>query len=68
MLDLPKLEVAEKSRTYLFADGVKVGDADEDNFLARESGTHRLATADGKLHIVQPTWLHIEIDAEGFSV
>lgn len=32
------------------------------------SGTHRLKTQDGKLHIVPIGWLHIEIIADSWSL
>lgn len=68
MIELKELEKTEASRTYTFPDGAKVVLKDVTHFLARESGTHRLKTADGKLHIVQSGWLHIEIVAAAFSL
>lgn len=67
-MELTKLNPAEKSRTYSFPNGEKVTLNDVTHFLARESGTHRLQTADGKLHIVPVGWLHVEIDAASFTV
>lgn len=68
MIDLPKLEAPERSRTYQFPNGESVTIENVTHFLARESGTHRLQTSDGKLHIVPTGWLHITIDAGAFSV
>lgn len=68
MLDLPTLEKPENSRTYSFKGGEKLTLTNVTHFLARESGTHRLRTGDGKLHIVPPTWYHIEIEVSDFSV
>lgn len=67
MIELAKLEPAEKSRTYTFPRGELVKLNNVTHFLARESGTHRLRTADCKLHIVPVGWLHIEIEAESFT-
>lgn len=67
-LELNELKPAEKSRTYYFADGDTVVLKNVTHFLARESGHHRLQTGDGKLHIVSPGWMHIEIDADSFTL
>jgi hypothetical protein len=68
MMNLTKLDPVEKIRIYRFPNGERVELANVTHFIARESGTHRLRTADGKLHIVPVGWIHIEIDAEGFTV
>jgi hypothetical protein len=68
MLDLPALEKTEAKRAYTFKGGEQVTLMNVTHFLARESGMHRLRTGDGKLHIVPPTWIHIEIEVEAFSV
>lgn len=68
MLDMKALEKTEVTRTYTFPGGETVVLKSVTHFLARESGTHRLRTGDGKLHIVPTGWLHIEIEAEGFSL
>ena len=67
-MELTALNPTEKSRTYTFPNGEKVALKDVTHFLARDSGTHRLQTADGKLHIVPVGWLHIEIEASAFTV
>lgn len=67
-MELNKLNPIEKQRTYTFPGGEKVTLVGVTHFLARESGTHRLQTADGKLHIVPTGWLHVEIEAEAFSL
>jgi hypothetical protein len=66
--ELKPLTPPERSRTYEFPGGHRVTLANVTRFLARESGTHRLETADGRLHIIPAGWLHIEIDAEGWSL
>jgi len=68
VVELTRLDPPEKSRVYSFPGGEKVCIADVTHFLARPSGTHRLRTADGKLHIVATGWLHIEIEAAEFTV
>lgn len=68
MIELTKLDAAEKRRVYTFPNNEKITINNVTHFLARPSGTHRLQTADGKLHIVPAGWLHVEIEASGFSV
>lgn len=67
-IELTQLTPPENYRVYTFPGGEQVRLTDVTHFLARESGTHRLQTADGKLHIVPAGWLHIEIDARAFTV
>ena len=67
-MELTELNPKEKSRTYSFPNGEKVQLHDVTHFLARDSGTHRLKTLDGRLHIVPVGWLHIEIDAGAFTL
>ena len=66
MLDLTKLEQPERKRTYTFPGGEKIEILGVTHIAVKT--THRLQTSDGKLHIVPSGWLHIEIDAPGFSV
>ena len=67
-MELTALNPHEASRTYTFPNGEKVTLNGVTHFLARDSGTHRLQTSDGKLHIIPTGWLHIEIDASAFTV
>lgn len=67
VMELNKLDPAEKQRTYYYPDGAKVILTDVTHFLARDSGHHRLQ-AGGKLYIVAPGWTHIEIDAASFTL
>jgi len=53
----------ESTRTYLFASR-NIGFQNVTELIVRASGTHRLKTADGKLHVVQPGWLAITIEDE----
>jgi hypothetical protein len=68
MIELTKLEPAEQRRTYTFPGGETVVLIGVTHFLARESGTHRLKTQDGKLHIIPIGWLHVEIEADSFTL
>lgn len=67
-MELTELTPPEHSRTYTFPGGETVRLTNVTHFLARESGTHRLKTGDGRLHIVPAGWLHIEIEAEGWTL
>ena len=58
------IKLHEKSRTYRFADGeIQLSKVTE--LVVRDSGTHRLKTNDGHLHIIAPGWLAIEIEDDG---
>ncbi len=61
------LNPPEKTRTYTFPNGTVVL-TNVIEFEARPSGTHRLKTGDGKLHIVNTGWLHIELDTTAFTL
>lgn len=67
-IELTELQPAERQRTYTFPGGESVTLHNVTHFLARESGTHRLKTADGRLHIVPTGWLCISIEADSFTV
>lgn len=58
----------ERSRVYTFPGGDQVEIKGVSGIYVRESGSHRLNTEDGLRHIVAAGWLHIEIDAEGWSL
>ncbi len=67
MLQMNKLDPIEKTRTYTFPQNEVVVLKEVTQFLARPTN-HRLLTADGKLHIVPSGWIHVEIEAEGFTL
>ena len=68
MIDMTKLN-GEQSRTYHFPKGEAITLKKVTHFGVRPGGTtHRLRTADGKLHIVPAGWLHIEIDAKDWTL
>lgn len=64
---MQEINPPEKSRVYFFPAGETVRLEGVKAVAVRPSGTHRVATTDGKLHIVPVGWLHIEIDAEGWT-
>lgn len=64
---MQQITPAERSRTYTFPGGDKVTLAAVKAVGVRPSGTHRVATEDGKLHIVPVGWIHVEIDADGWT-
>ena len=61
MVEGIKTEVEEDFRIYHFDDNRKVVLADVIELLVRPSGTHRLKTKDGLMHIIPTGWIHIEI-------
>jgi hypothetical protein len=63
-----KLEPKENSRTYYFPDGSKVELKGIIELTVRDSGTHRLKTEDGKLHIIPTGWNHIEIETTDWTI
>lgn len=67
-LTLNPLVPAERSRTYHFAGGESTTMFNVTHLLVRPSGNHRLRTADGKLHIIPPVFLRIEIDSDEFAL
>lgn len=61
------IELNEKSRTYTFPGGDKVALTNVTELIVSESGNHRIKAA-GKLHIIPPHWIHIEIDDKDWTV
>lgn len=58
------ISLTERTRVYDFGDKqIQLDDVRE--LIARNSGTHRVRTADGKLHVIAPGWLAIHIDNGG---
>jgi len=63
----PKIEnvkpifLEETERTYKFPNGQFVHLTDVTELIVRGSGTHRLKTKDGRMHIVPKGWLQISI-------
>lgn len=67
-ITMAQLRWPERTRKYGYADGTFVQFKDVTHVLARPSGTHRLKTADGMLHIVNPGWRFITIDADDWTL
>ena len=67
-IEMTELKPPERKRVYHFPGGETVTLEKVTHFLARESGTHRLKTSDGKSHIVPIGWLHIELDVDDWTV
>ena len=63
--DVAPIPLTEKTRTYEFSWDKKVILEDVIELIVRPSGTHRIRTADGNLHIIAPGWLAIHIDDGG---
>lgn len=69
MSDKPEfvdLIAPERKRTYHFPTG-DVSFCDVVRVCVRPSGTHRLETADGKKHIVNPGWLALTLDMDAWT-
>ena len=62
------IKLEEKERTYYFAGGDKVELKDVVELGFGSSGTHRVKTSDGKLHIISQGWLHVEITANDWTI
>jgi hypothetical protein len=67
-VEMVKLSSPEKVRYYTFPNGESVTLYNVVEFGARPSGSHRLKTKDGNLHIVPTGWIHIEIIADDWSL
>jgi hypothetical protein len=57
--------LTERERVYDFGGGRTVILTDVRELVVRDSGTHRITTADGRLHIIATGWLAIHIDTDG---
>lgn len=67
-VEMNTLNPIERSRTYLFPNGEKFTLENVTHLAVSAGGTHRLKTQDGHLHIVPTGFLHIEIDADGWTL
>lgn len=65
---ISKLTPSEKSRTYVYANGVRDTLENVVALGVSPRGTHRLETADGKKHIVPPGWIRIELDVDSWTL
>lgn len=62
------VKLNEKSRIYVFPGGDTITLTNVVELIVRPSNSHRLKTGDGKLHIIPSGWIHIEIDADNWTV
>jgi hypothetical protein len=63
--EIKPTKITENSRAYFFPNGEKIViKKARELFVSDKSGNHRITTENGKFHIIQNTWLHIEIDSE----
>lgn len=62
------IKLSEKQRIYYFPHEERVVLNQVIELIVRDSGTHRIKTADKKLHIIPPGWIHIEIDESEWTV
>lgn len=76
-LEMTEFNPPERLRTYWFP-LLSQGDVELNCLLpvdlenvthlkVSDSGTHRLKTKDGRLHIIPTGWLHISIDADDWT-
>jgi len=63
MINGKRYPIKEEKRRYVFV-GKDVELENVIEIIVSNSNNHRLKTADGKLHIIPPTWIHIEIDSK----
>lgn len=61
MVDGILTQVEETERIYSFPGNWHVNLKDVIELLVRPSGTHRLKTKDGRMHIIPTGWIHIDI-------
>lgn len=62
------IKLTEKSRKYTFPGGDIVELNEVTELAFGSSGTHRIKTADKKLHIIPKGWIHVEIDEENWTI
>lgn len=61
------VKLNEKTRKYRFAGGDTVTLQNITELRVSLSGTHYLK-ANGKLHIIPKTWIHVEIDESEWTI
>jgi len=59
------IALTERERVYDYGDGRTVTLRNVTELVVRKSGTHRITTADGKLHVIDKGWVAIHIDDSG---
>jgi len=66
--EMTELNPVERRRNYTFPGGQVVELREVQRLAVSASGTHRLETQDGLLHIVPTGWIHIEIAASDWTM
>lgn len=62
------IELNEKERTYRYIGGHTLSFQNVTELIVRESGTHRLKTADDNIHIVLPGFIAITIGEKEWTI
>lgn len=62
-----ELNPPEKRRVYVFANGVRLKLKNVVRIEVRESGKHRVETAEGRKLFVAPGWLWVEIETDAWT-
>lgn len=68
MSESKPIKLNEKKRTCKYPTGEDVELENVTELIIRDSGKHKLKTADKKLHIVREDWRHIVIDEEEWTI
>lgn len=61
------IQLQEKKRIYFFEEGQTVVLEDTTELVINESGSHRVKTVDGSLHIIPNRWEHILVDGKEWT-
>jgi|SRR5579871_2864186 len=67
VINWTELNPPERKRTYHFPDGECVSFENVTRIEVRESGKHRIETADGRKAFVCPGWLWMELDMDAWT-
>jgi hypothetical protein len=62
-----ELNPPERKRTYVFPGNVKVEFDNVARIEVRDSGKHRIETADGVRAFVSPGWLYMMLDVDAWT-
>ncbi len=62
-----ELSPPERKRTYRFLDGTTIVFENVTRIEVRDSGKHRIETADGRKAFVAPGWILLEIDVDAWT-
>lgn len=62
-----ELNPPERKRAYVFPDGTRLELENVTRVEVRDSGKHRVETADGRKVFVSPGWLWMELDMDAWT-